>query len=429
MKSREYDIVVFGATGFTGEYILKEVAKSSSTSLRIAAAGRTATKVESVIERVTPAERQVKCIVADVNDVESLFEMARRTKLVINAVGPYRKYGENVVKACVECSTHVLDICGEPEFIEKMDMLYGGEEGLAAKNGCYVVSAVGFDSVPCDLGTLHNQREMEKLGWVPSSVSSYLSVSSGSAGMAVHYATWEALVLGFANAGNLKSIRKSVSERNAKCPGEAVAPVGPKPKRASGAVWNERLKSWALPFLGSDASVVRRTQRALGLRGMSPVHHSCMFTVQSRTTVGLFGMFGAMMKQLIKSGFGRNMLLSHPSWFSWGLFSHKGPTKEQIDQTSFEFTFVGKGYGSKSSADSGGKQDKFLVTTLSGPEPGYVACSVFIAEAAYTVLEEDLEQHCGFGVRTTGELFSHSTYLDRLQKNGISITNAESGDL
>jgi len=187
-KERELDVVVFGATGFTGYYILLELMRTSPQSgmgSKIGAAGRTLAKLEKVVSRAVHELSQegiifragaVELIKADVNDYDSLLEMSKRTKLVINAVGPYRKYGLPMVKACISAGTHHLDICGEPEFIEKVDLLYGGEDGLAAANKCYVVSAVGFDSVPCDLGVVHNQRVSEKKGLVPSSVESFLTV-------------------------------------------------------------------------------------------------------------------------------------------------------------------------------------------------------------------------------------------------------------
>ena len=358
MKERELDLVVFGATGFTGTYILKQVLATAKPGLRVGAAGRNERKINAVLEKLGGnSSSVVTVVVCDVNDPQSLRAMASRTRLVINAVGPYRHYGEQVVKACVEESTHHLDICGEPEFIEKTELSFGGKSGLAAKNGCFVVSAVGFDSVPCDLGVIHNQQCSVERGMVPCSVESFLSVKSGGAGMVAHYATWEALVLGFASAGKLRGIRRDLRAREeAEASGAAGAtpmPAGPRPKRVQGASYDERVAAYALPFLGSDASVVRRSQRALASRGkvsgekFHPVHHSALFTVQSKYTVGLFALFGGLLKQLVKSSWGRGLLLRYPSWFSWGMFAHEGPTEEQMKETSFEFIFHGKSFSSQ----------------------------------------------------------------------------------
>ena len=193
------------------------------------------------------------------------------------------------------------------EFIEKCELDYGGEDGLAAKNECFVVSGCGFDSIPCYLGTLHNQETMREKGLIPSSVESFLTIKSGPAGAAGHYATWEALVLGFSSVKSLRQIRKALKERNvvlsssSSSSSETKLPIGPKPKRAKG-TFDPRVDAYTLPFLGSDASIVRRTQHALARStpGFQPVHHSAMFTVKSKTTVGVFAIFGSVLNFLVK---------------------------------------------------------------------------------------------------------------------------------
>ena len=189
-EKKDLDIVVYGATGFTGQFILKELLRSAGPDVAVGAAGRNPAKIAKVIadasrELGTDVNSRVTTLVADLNDQDSLQKMTARAKVLVNAVGPYRKFGLPVVKACLDGGASYLDICGEPEFIEKVDLLYGGTNGLAAQNECFVVSGVGFDSIPCDMGTLHNQLMMKEVGLVPSTVESYLTLKTGKSGGAV----------------------------------------------------------------------------------------------------------------------------------------------------------------------------------------------------------------------------------------------------
>lgn len=212
---------------------------------------------------------------------------------------------------------------------------------------------------------------MREVGLTPSSVESFLTMEAGKAGAAAHYTTWEALVLGFANAGNLRGIRKQLVKRV-----PLAKPAGPKPERLKGARYDNRVHAWALPFLGSDASIVRRTQNALAAdaeyvkrHGFAPVHHAAKFTVAGRSSVLLFGFFGAVLQALVPYAWGRRLLLQFPRFFTYGVFSHEGPTPEQIDGAGFSMTFFGKGFTSEEAVRRG-RPDKQVVTKIRGPEPG-----------------------------------------------------------
>eukprot|EP00879_Flechtneria_rotunda_P027476 GHRR01029436.1.p2 GENE.GHRR01029436.1~~GHRR01029436.1.p2 ORF type:complete len:113 (+),score=42.52 GHRR01029436.1:785-1123(+) len=111
--------------------------------------------------------------------------MAQSTRLLLNCVGPFRHWGEGVVKACAEASTNYLDICGEPEFIERMELRYSAAAAVA---GCLMASAAGFDSVPADMGVLFAARAFQPPA-VPAAVEAVISVQAPK-GTKIHYATW-----------------------------------------------------------------------------------------------------------------------------------------------------------------------------------------------------------------------------------------------
>lgn len=163
--AREFDLVIFGATGFTGQFVVEEVArtvKEDEPQLKWAVAGRNAGKLAQTLKDAGKEVGQdlsgVTHIIADVNDYQSLLKMAQRCRIVLNAVGPYRFYGEPVIKACVEAGTHHVDISGEPQFLERIQVEY---HERAKEKGIYVVGACGWDSIPCDMGVTYLKQKFD----------------------------------------------------------------------------------------------------------------------------------------------------------------------------------------------------------------------------------------------------------------------------
>jgi len=114
----QYDLVIFGATGFTGQWVAREFHEFSA-DFKWAICGRSEDRLVDVIKK---HYLTTDYLVADVNDAESLNAVCRKTKLLVNCTGPYRLLGESIFKSCVQNGTDYLDICGEPEFIEAMEM-------------------------------------------------------------------------------------------------------------------------------------------------------------------------------------------------------------------------------------------------------------------------------------------------------------------
>ncbi|KAM6207402.1 saccharopine dehydrogenase-like oxidoreductase [Sarcoramphus papa] len=212
---RPYELVVFGASGFTGQFVVEEVARAAGGgelrgALRWAVAGRRREKLQAVLERA--AERlgkaalgaEVGVLLCDVGDAASLAAAARQTRLVLNCVGPSRFFGEPVVEACVENGASCIDVSGEPRFLEGMYLQY---DGTAAEKGVYVIGSCGFDSIPADLGVLYTR---DKLKGTLTAVESFLTVQSGPEGSCVHDGTWKSAVYGLADQDNLRKLRKRI---------------------------------------------------------------------------------------------------------------------------------------------------------------------------------------------------------------------------
>lgn len=212
--SPEFDIVIFGASGYTGKYVIREALKflraPSSPLQTLALAGRSPDKIVAALRwAAAPSPPPaVPILAADASDPSSLADLSRRCRLLLNCVGPFRLHGEPVVAACATAGTDYLDISGEPEFMERMELLYHDK---AVASAALVVSACGFDSVPAELGFLFHSRQ-----WVgpsaPNRVEAYLSLESDKK-IVGNFGTFESAVLGISSARSLQEMRRARPKR------------------------------------------------------------------------------------------------------------------------------------------------------------------------------------------------------------------------
>ena len=155
MAEREHDIVLFGATGFTGgltaEYLAEHAAGDDADRARRAQPGQARGRARADGSAEPGSRRHCRCSSADVTDEASVRAVAEATKVVITTVGPYIRYGEPLVAACAATGTDYVDLTGEPEFV---DLMYLRHHEQAAATGARIVHSCGFDSIPYDLGVL-----------------------------------------------------------------------------------------------------------------------------------------------------------------------------------------------------------------------------------------------------------------------------------
>lgn len=423
--TKRYDLVVFGATGYTGQFVVEYVAKAlkdgDNAGITWAVAGRSEAKLDKVLAQASTATGQdlsgVSKIISDVKDESSLSDMARQARLVLNCVGPYRFFGEQVVRACVKEGAHHLDISGEPQFMEKVQLAYHDE---AAARGVYVVSACGFDSIPADLGHIFLAS---KMGGDVNSVEGYLQVTTppGVSGPSINFATFHSAIYGFAKAHELKPIRKQLFPER--------LPSGLKPKlKARGALhFNDEVKGWCLPFPGSDRSVMMRTQRAryhqddrrptqIGVYVRLPSFFAALVTIFFGLIFGIFAKFE----------FGRYLLETYPGIFSGGAVTKEGPSDEMTKDTDFHWTFVGLGWKGTRAENAAANLDmapnRRVKVEVKGKNVGYGSTCECLVQAALCVLKEkDLMPGVG-GVFPPGYAFANTTLVDRLHRNDVTFT-------
>ncbi|MGB3304206.1 saccharopine dehydrogenase family protein [Gordonia sp. (in: high G+C Gram-positive bacteria)] len=179
--SREFDIVVYGATGFVGELTAQHLADRAPAGTKIALAGRSETKLAAVRRRLGPAAREWPLIVADSESPSSLDAMCERTQVVCTTVGPYLRYGENLVIAAATAGTDYVDLTGEVPFvrysIDKADE-------IATATGARIVHSCGFDSIPSDLGAylLHRTIAEDGAGEMTDTTMVVTSLRGGVSG-------------------------------------------------------------------------------------------------------------------------------------------------------------------------------------------------------------------------------------------------------
>ncbi|XP_030952261.1 probable mitochondrial saccharopine dehydrogenase-like oxidoreductase At5g39410 [Quercus lobata] len=432
-KTITYDLIILGASGFTGKYVVKEALKFHNSLKSIALAGRNPTKLTQTLQWASQPHPPppIPILTFDTSDPQSLLSLCSQTKLILNCVGPFRLYGEPVVAACVETGCDYLDICGEPEFMERVEAKYGEK---AVETGSLVISACGFDSIPAELGLIFNSRQWVPPA-VPNRVEAYLSLESQKR-IVGNFGTFESAVLGIANADKLQELRRSRPRR-----ARPVIP-GPSPPKGPLIEHQKKIGLWAVKLPSADSIVVRRTLAALtenpvGLPGVNesaehsekrgafwstvkPAHFGVKIGSKSLLGVFRFITVGMFMGLLGRTAFGRWLLLKFPSIFSLGWFRKKGPSDDEVRSASFKMWFVGCGFSNNSLvSEANMKPDMEIITRVMGPEIGYLTTPIILLQCALILLSQ--RDNLPNGVFPPGIVFGPTDLQERLQENGISF--------
>ncbi|XP_067625542.1 saccharopine dehydrogenase-like oxidoreductase [Eurosta solidaginis] len=413
--SEKLDVIIFGASGFTGKYTVFE-AVNVLQNYRWGIAGRSQTKLENVLKDMgAKAQKNLMStpvIIADIENEGSLIAMASKCRVLVNCCGPYRFFGEQVVRACLEAGTHHVDVSGEPQYMETMQLKYNK---LAQERKVYIISACGFDSIPVDLGIIFIDKNFDG---VVNSVESYLQTytkgeSQGGAG--IHYGTWESAVYGLAHSNELREIRRKLySEKLPK-----FQPIlKPRPLFFRSDIGN----GICLPFPGSDRSVVMRSQRFLyEQEHKRPVQMHAYIVFKTWIAAILVALFGVTFGILTKFSFGRQLLVKYPKVFSLGFFSHEGPSEAQMESVQFSFIMRANGWPKSEKLLEASDQyadlpSKTLTVKVSGSNPGYGATCVAVLSTAVTILKENDKMPGSGGVLAPGAAFAKTSLISELEK-------------
>lgn len=365
MTSRKFDIVVYGATGFTGQLVAEYLASQyrGDSGLTWAMAGRSLDKLASVRDAIgAPADTPL--IAADASDPASLQAMVDQTRAVLTTVGPYQLYGNELIAACAASGTDYLDLCGEPVWMRQM---IDAHQATAEKSGARIVLSCGFDSVPFELGVYFVQEQAKKLFGAPAArVKGRVrdmsgSLSGGTAASAK--ATFSAITSDMSLVAILR-------DPFALTPGFK----GPKQPPGNRPLYEEDLKSWAAPFAMALINT-RNVHRANMLMGF-PYGQDFVYDEMVLTGDGEQGQANAKLVMAL------NAEKTGPNAPKPG----EGPSKEERDNGYFDLLFVGF------AAD--GRQARIAVKGKG--DPGYGATAKMITESAVGLLREVPETKGGF---------------------------------
>jgi short subunit dehydrogenase-like uncharacterized protein len=381
---KKLDVIVFGATGFTGrlvaQYLLKRYGVGGDIAWAVA--GRNAAKLAKVRQAIGAPET-LPVLTADATDLHALTQLVAQTKVVLTTVGPYQLHGEPLARACATAGTDYVDLCGEPVWMAQMIPVL---EPLAQASGARIVFSCGFDSIPFDLGVVFLQAEAERrfgkpLRHVHGRVKRMKGGASGGT-IASMLATIEAMRA-------KPALVRTMRDPFALTPGFK----GPRQPSGSDAAYDELAHSWTGPFVMAPINT-KNVHRTNALRGhpwgQDFVYDERMMTGDgdkgrtrarnlarlSAVQMGLLGF--APTRALLKA-----LVLPKPG---------QGPTPAEQEKGHYEVLFIGQ-------ATDG----QVLSVTVKGDrDPGYGSTSKLVAEAALCLARDVPHSQTAGGVWTAG---------------------------
>jgi short subunit dehydrogenase-like uncharacterized protein len=382
--NRAFDVILFGATGFTGRLVAEYLHSQHGVggNLRWAIAGRSLRKLEQVRGSIG-APDTLPLLVADASDTTALAALVGQAKVVISTVGPYQQHGQPLITACAQAGTDYVDLCGEPAWMAQMIPLL---QPLAQASGARIVFSCGFDSIPFDLGVVFLQDEARRrFGKALQQVHGrVVAIKGGPSGgtIASAMATFEAMARD-------PAVARTMADPFALTPGFR----GPAQPDGSGATYDELAQAWAAPFVMAAINTknVHRTNALSGhpwgrdfvydervLAGAGRVgEQRARFLARQDRVQGLLLRFGPTRALL------RRFALPQPG---------QGPTARQREKGHYQLSFSGR-------SASG----QILRAQVTGDrDPGYGSTSKMIAESALCLLNDVDHSMTAGGVWTPG---------------------------
>ena len=379
---KQFDIVVYGASGFTGRLVAEYISNTygNDDNVRWAMAGRNAEKLAAVRDEIS-APSDTPLLTADASDENSVTDLVNSTKCVLTTVGPYQLYGNELVKACAENGTDYVDLCGEPAWMRHM---IDAHDTIAKKSGARIVFSCGFDSIPFDLGVHYLQQQAkEKFGEPCQEVKGRVRKMQGtfSGGTA---ASLKATMAAAMQDPSVIELLKTPF---------ALAPDFNGPRQPSGSkpAFDDAVDAWVAPFIMAPINTknIHRTNFLSGhAYGEDFLYSEMMITGP--------GDKGEAMANAIVSD--KSMMGDD------GPKPGEGPSKDEREAGHYDVLFVG----------NTSKGQEIRVGVTGDKDPGYGSTSKMIAEAALCLTNE--KSSTPGGIWTPAPALGDAL-IDRLRKN------------
>ena len=401
------DVVVFGATGFTGRLVAEYLQSTYGVGGEVewAMAGRSLDKLTRV-RSLIGAPQALPLLVADADDAASLARLVSQAKVVITTVGPYQRHGQALVSACAHAGTDYVDLCGEPGWMAQMIPRL---EEPARTSGARIVFSCGFDSIPFDLGVVFLQDAAQRrFGRPLCGVRGRVRVLKGgfSGGtMASALATIE-------QTGRDPALARLIADPFALTPGFR----GPPQPEGDSAAYDASAKSWTGPFVMAPINT-KNVHRTNALRG-HPWGRDFVYDERMLTGDGLLGEQRA--RAMVRTARLQNAVLGFAlTRYLVGRFAlpqpGEGPSRRDRDTGRYEILFIGETASGRT-----------LRAAVEGDrDPGYGSTSKMISESALCLVEDVDRTMTPGGVWTPGAAMG-MVLVRRLQaRAGLSFAVEE----
>jgi short subunit dehydrogenase-like uncharacterized protein len=409
-SARKYDIVLWGATGFTGQLVGEYLAKKygASGEVRWALAGRNREKLEKVraeLAAIDAKAAQLPILLGDATDRASLAGVVNDARVVITTVGPYAIHGKEMVAACVEAGTDYVDLTGETNFAREMIDLH---HERARATGARIVHCCGFDSIPSDLGTLVLTNEMRaRHGVRCAEVKFFMGEASGG----ISGGTLASMMNLFSLAASDRDQRRLMGDPYALNPDRKER--GPDGRDQNGPRWDPDMKRWTGPFVMAaiNTRVVRRSNALLGWQyGRDFRYSECMsFGTGPKGWLTAAGLSAGIAGFALASVWPPSRKILEKKLPGPG----EGPSKEKRDKGFFVVRLLGIG-----EAINGSPAPRLLETVRGQADPGYGETSKMLSEAALCLAKD--------GLKTEGGVLTPASAMgmplvERLRKAGMTF--------